>query len=162
MGIQEKKDDKQATAINNDPVWKLTVHFQSYPSEDIIMRCDNKNIVKISFFNYLKQSVFLAYNNINPISSLKKNDQNTLWNGVYKADYNLYFPIYQLIFGRLTNKNNKMIRYPFRIIVRGFNDDENYKNIDLVPIQRPVKVEQDNEDKLTLDKCLNDIIPGIM
>merc|ERR1712154_220772 len=78
------------------------------------------------------------------------------------ADYNLYFPIYQLIFGRLTNKNNKMIRYPFRIIVRGFNDDENYKNIDLVPIQRPVKVEQDNEDKLTLDKCLNDIIPGIM
>merc|ERR1712130_886071 len=75
-----------------DPVWRLIVHFQSYPSDDIIMQCDNKNVVKNSFFNYLKQAVFLSYNNINSVSCLKKNDQNALWNGVCKADYNLYFP----------------------------------------------------------------------
>eukprot|EP01084_Bolivina_argentea_P123173 218293_1 len=158
--IYEQHKINNNNNTTGDPVWKLIVHFQSYPSEDIIMACNNKNVVKISFFNYLKQSVFLSYNNINAISSLKKNDQNALWNGVCKADFNLYFPIYQLIFGRLSNKNNKMIRFPFRIILRGFNDDNKYKNIDLIPIQRPINVE--NNIKLTLNKCLNDIIPGIM
>eukprot|EP01083_Nonionella_stella_P069511 185327_1 len=147
---------------SNDPVWRLTVHFQSYPSPDVVMSCDNKNVVKTSFFDYLKQSVFLSYNNINSVSSLKKNDQNALWNGVCKADFNLYFPVYQLIFGRLSNKNNKMTRYPFRILLRGFNDDK-YKNIDLVPIQRPVDVENSEDGGvLTLDTCLEDIIPGVM
>lgn len=148
---------------NDDPVWKIIVHFQSYPSEDVIMRCDNINVVKILFFNYLKQSVFLAYNNINAIASLKKDDQNALWNGVCKADYNLYFPIYQSI----SNKHSKMMRYPFRIILRGFDEEHNtQKKIDLIPIQRPIKVNNDENDKdgniITLEKCLKDIIPGVM
>lgn len=152
---------------NDDPVWKIIVHFQSYPSEDVIMRCDNINAVKILFFNYLKQSLFLAYNNINAIASLKKDDQNALWNGVCTADYNLYFPIYQSLFGRISNKHSKMMRYPFRIILRGFDEGDNtQKKIDLIPIQRPIKVNNDENDTdgniITLEKCLKHIIPGVM
>lgn len=139
----------------DDPVWRLTVHFQSYPNEDVIMRCDSKDAVKICFFNYLKQAVFLAFNNINCVSALNKNDQDALWSGVCKADYNLYFPIYRLLFGRLQHQNSKMIRYPFRIILRGFNI-----NVDMVPIQRPVQLEED--DSLTLKECLSQIVPGVM
>ena len=121
------------------------------------MKCDNINVVKQSFFNYLKQSVFLSYNNISTISSLTKDDQDTLWNGVKKADYNLYFPVYQTIFGRATNKNQKLIRYPFRILLKGFNE-----NVDLIPIQRPVKVEEnEGNNDLTVDKCLTDIVQGM-
>lgn len=140
---------------SDDPLWKLTVHFQSYPSDDILMKCENINIVKQSFFNNLKESIFLSFNNISTISTLKKDDQNALWNGVKKAKYNLYFPIYQTIFGRNNIKNNKLIRYPFRLLLKGFND-----KIDLIPISRPIKIDENHI--LTLQECLIEIIPGIM
>ena len=139
---------------SDDPVWRLTVHFQSYPKDDVIMRCDSKDVVKICFFNYLKQAVFLAMNNVNCVSALTKNDQNALWSGVCKADYNLYFPIYRLLFGRL--QNSQMTRYPFRIILRGFNI-----NVDMVPIQRPLPLSEE-DDSLTLKECLSQIVPGVM
>lgn len=139
----------------DDQIWRLTVHFQSYPAPDIIQKCENINVVKQSFFNNLKQCIFLSYNNISTISSLKKDDQIALWNGVKKAKYDLYFPIYQQIFGRTTNKNQKLIRFPFRILLKGFDD-----KLDLIPIQRPIKVDEMHE--LTLEECLTEIVPGIM
>ena len=134
-----------------NPVWKLTVHFQSYPADDIIMRCDNINTVQSLYFNVLKQAVFMGYNNINCIAGLKKNDQNTLWNAVCKANYDIYLPIYKLIFTQ--SSSNKLKRYPVRILLQGFDP-----LLDLVPIQRPVNV----TETMTLNKYLMDIIPGIM
>ena len=133
------------------PVWKVTVHFQSYPEEEI-MRCDHIDTVKSMYFNALKQSIFLAYGNIHCISKLNKNDQNSLWNSICKANYNSYFAIYESIF---TRNSDKLIRYPVRIILRGFDP-----SLDLIPIQRPIQVQ--NNESMTLNQCLTDIIPGVM
>ena len=48
-----------------------------------------------------------------------------------------------------------MIRFPFRILLKEFDG-----KLDLIPIQRPIKVDEMHE--LTLKQCLTEIVPGIM
>ncbi|ETO18993.1 hypothetical protein RFI_18246 [Reticulomyxa filosa] len=141
--------------------WHIIVHFQSYPDRPDVGRCDHIDVVKRTYFNALKQALLLGYNSVNMLVNLKKEDQDQLWSSVVQARYDLYFSIQNLMFDptKEDQSSKKLLKYPFRIILQGFDRD----SLDGVPIQRPVEVPSEKDGRYkTLEQVLKPILPGIL
>ncbi len=58
--------------------WQLTVRFTEFP-EAQLMRCPSYHHVRVSYFNDLKQGMYLKHGTTQPLMKLAKNDQESLW-----------------------------------------------------------------------------------
>ena len=68
---------------------EITVHFSNYPSTELIP-CEGVDTVRLSYFNSLKQALFLAYGSTKAIMSLPKMEQIHLFQAVADSKLQLY------------------------------------------------------------------------
>ena len=75
--------------------WRLSVHFSSYPAEQLV-RLDNEDeILHDLFMNSVKEADYLRTGTGKTVMFLSKEDSTQLWDSVKQHDSSLYNPINQ-------------------------------------------------------------------
>uniref|UniRef100_K3WW13 Autophagy protein 5 n=1 Tax=Globisporangium ultimum (strain ATCC 200006 / CBS 805.95 / DAOM BR144) TaxID=431595 RepID=K3WW13_GLOUD len=69
--------------------WPITVHFQSFPSEELLP-CENEKSIEIHFMHSLKQATFLRSGSTKVIMGMPEAQQSQIWTSVIKNDYQSY------------------------------------------------------------------------
>eukprot|EP00013_Stygamoeba_regulata_P001696 CAMPEP_0177637748 /NCGR_PEP_ID=MMETSP0447-20121125/5131_1 /TAXON_ID=0 /ORGANISM="Stygamoeba regulata, Strain BSH-02190019" /LENGTH=273 /DNA_ID=CAMNT_0019139685 /DNA_START=239 /DNA_END=1060 /DNA_ORIENTATION=+ len=69
--------------------WKLVVHFQGYPT-DQLLRCPDDETVQKHFMNVLKEANYLKHGDSSKVNSLSIADQNGLWKGLRTNQFDLF------------------------------------------------------------------------
>ncbi|OQR94784.1 hypothetical protein THRCLA_08097 [Thraustotheca clavata] len=73
--------------------WEVTVHFQGYPTQQLLP-WDDMSAVEAHFINNYKQAMYLLYGSTKWIMNLPQQKQGLLWQGVLKNDYQLFHSIH--------------------------------------------------------------------
>ena len=61
--------------------WKITVHFQGFPSGKIL-RCPNTLTVKNQYMNVLKEANYLTHGDTTKVNNLSIDQHTDLWHSV--------------------------------------------------------------------------------
>ncbi|KAF9730764.1 hypothetical protein PMIN06_007132 [Paraphaeosphaeria minitans] len=80
------------------PPWKLTLHFSSYPEDQLVQLDAQEKHIHDLFINNVKEADFLRNGTGKTVMSLSKEDSEQLWEGVKQRD-----------FKRFTRVNNKFL-----------------------------------------------------
>ncbi|KAF0687617.1 Aste57867_20600 [Aphanomyces stellatus] len=92
--------------------WEITVHFQGYPSQQLLP-CDDMAAVEMHFMNSYKQSMFLLYGTTKWIMNMPQQKQGQLWEGVLKNDY----PMFQSVHALLVPSSETKRHIPLRVLL---------------------------------------------
>ncbi|KAL1961556.1 hypothetical protein VTN77DRAFT_1618 [Rasamsonia byssochlamydoides] len=75
----------------NSPLpWRLTLHFQNWPDEDLVRLDPDGMVMHDAFINSVKEADFLRNGNAKGIMSLSKEDSSGLWKAVQEHDLASY------------------------------------------------------------------------
>mmetsp|Transcript_16354 Transcript_16354/g.27633 ORF Transcript_16354/g.27633 Transcript_16354/m.27633 type:complete len:287 (-) Transcript_16354:2125-2985(-) len=69
---------------DNELPWKIRVHFQNFPSQQI-MKCTDPTSMEKVYFHSLKQGLFLLHGNTHLFNDLSVTMQNHLWLGIQQG-----------------------------------------------------------------------------
>ncbi|KAL1989131.1 hypothetical protein VTN96DRAFT_3678 [Rasamsonia emersonii] len=70
--------------------WRLTLHFQNWPDEDLVRLDPDGMVMHDAFINSVKEADFLRNGNAKGIMSLSKEDSSGLWKAVQDHDLASY------------------------------------------------------------------------
>ena len=98
--------------------WKLTVHFSSYPSLEILAYSGMKSI-ETFFSQSLKQALFLEHGSARVAMALNKENHRILWTAIKRNDFDSYRGINSKLLADITRVNNNKSGEDV-----GLNDDE--------------------------------------
>lgn len=92
---EDNKDDKEEKGTstrphrnppsesgNNPLPWRLTLHFQNWPDQDLVQLDADGMVMHDAFINSVKEADFLRNGNAKKIMSLSKDDSSALWKSV--------------------------------------------------------------------------------
>lgn len=92
--------------------WRLTVHFSSYPTEQLVRLDNEDNVLHDLFKNSVKEADYLRTGTGKTVMFLSKEDSTQLWDAVKQHDFSLYNPINQ----KLLNPQGVNLRHlPVRL-----------------------------------------------
>jgi autophagy-related protein 5 len=74
--------------------WRLTVHFTSFPNQDLIPLDSTGATLLDAFRNSLKEASFVRHSTGKVVMSLGYDDSTQLWRAVEEDNLALYLPIY--------------------------------------------------------------------
>lgn len=95
----------------NDLPWKLILHFQDFPIEELI-RCNNKAAVESHFMSTIKEADALKHKS-QIMGSMQKKEHNQLWSSLSNDKYEQFWAINKKL---MEKTNNEPFRYiPFRL-----------------------------------------------
>ena len=69
--------------------WRLTVHFQGFPSAEIV-RPDGEKVMERHFFHSLKQGLFLEHGSSSTAMSMEATEMMRLWSTLRSVDGGAY------------------------------------------------------------------------
>lgn len=95
--------------------WNLTVHFQSYP-DDEILHCQDKEVIENHLINTLKEADCLKNGSAKKTLNLLKKDLKQLWEGMKTGRYEQYWAVNKRLMQRDDGQPSKYI--PFRLYVK--------------------------------------------
>ena len=75
--------------------WRLTVHFSSYPTEQLTQLDNEDEVLHDLFKNSVKEADYLRTGTGKTVMFLSKEDITQLWEAVKRHDFSLYSPINQ-------------------------------------------------------------------
>ncbi|XP_045197350.2 autophagy protein 5-like [Mercenaria mercenaria] len=126
--------------------WKLTVHFQDFP-EDEIIHCVGREAVEAHFMSMLKEADALKHRS-NIINGMQKKDHKQMWMGLVHDKFDQFWPINKRL---MENTGDDMFRYiPFRIY-----------QIDRPFIQLLFKPHSEEGNEHTLEDLLKFALPDL-
>jgi autophagy-related protein 5 len=67
--------------------WKLTVHFESWPSEALAKLDKDGKFMRDAFTNSVKEASFMRHGSGKVVMALSKEDSTQLWDSVEKRKY---------------------------------------------------------------------------
>ncbi|XP_060572782.1 autophagy protein 5-like [Ruditapes philippinarum] len=126
--------------------WKLTVHFQDFPEEEII-HCVGREAVESHFMSMLKEADALKHRS-SVINGMQKKDHKQMWMGLVHDKFDQFWPINKRL---MENTGDDMFRYiPFRIY-----------QIDRPFIQQLLKPHSEEGHEHTLEDLLKLALPDL-
>jgi autophagy-related protein 5 len=78
--------------VNFPLPWRLTVHFQNWPDQDLVRLDPDGMVMHDAFINSVKEADFLRNGNAKGIMTLSKEDSSGLWKAV--QDRKQTFPLF--------------------------------------------------------------------
>jgi autophagy-related protein 5 len=96
--------------------WTVTVHFQSYPEDDLL-HCEDKAVVESHVINALKEADCVRNGSAKRTLALLKKDLKQLWEGLRLGRFDQYWAVNKRL---ITHDDPRAIKHiPFRLYVRG-------------------------------------------
>ncbi|XP_035825360.1 autophagy protein 5 isoform X2 [Aplysia californica] len=133
--------------MSTDLPWKLTVHFQNFPEEELL-RCSSKEVVQSHFISVVKEADALKHRG-QVINSMQKKDHSTLWAGFMNDKFDQFWSVNKRL---MENSGEKAFMFvPFRIY-----------RADQIPVQKLFKPCADSGESLTLRHLLKTAVPELM
>eukprot|EP01101_Sappina_pedata_P009316 TRINITY_DN5396_c0_g1_i1.p1 TRINITY_DN5396_c0_g1~~TRINITY_DN5396_c0_g1_i1.p1 ORF type:complete len:303 (+),score=70.90 TRINITY_DN5396_c0_g1_i1:39-947(+) len=143
--------------VNSALPWILTIHFREYP-KDILLRCsadEAKVLAKSNFMNTLKEANYLKHGDIVKINSFSFVQQDNLWEGLIKGQFDTFWEVNQLL---LSGSDPKSFKY---VPMRVFRSLDSTVHPPL--IQEPISpFNPKTGAALTLGQALLDLFPSQM
>lgn len=106
LHLQRKKGSKYLP-------WKITVHFSSFPHEQLA-RLEDETAVQWTCINALKEALFAKLGTTKPIMTLSRPNEMRLWNAIQETNMVEYDKINNLLY---EESGNTVRSYPVRILV---------------------------------------------
>ncbi|XP_014223601.1 autophagy protein 5 [Trichogramma pretiosum] len=125
--------------------WNIVVHFRKFP-EDVLMRCNNKEIVESHFLSCIKEADVLKHRG-QLVSNMQKKDHNQLWLGLLNDKFDQFWAVNRKLMEATSDEGFKYI--PFRCYI----SEDKY-------IQRLVKPLLEDGHRKTLKHLLNELFPN--
>eukprot|EP00003_Mantamonas_plastica_P017779 TRINITY_DN2934_c2_g1_i3.p1 TRINITY_DN2934_c2_g1~~TRINITY_DN2934_c2_g1_i3.p1 ORF type:complete len:193 (-),score=36.78 TRINITY_DN2934_c2_g1_i3:357-935(-) len=69
--------------------WEVFIHFQSYPENELLADPSLKNLLW-HYTSTLKEADFIKNGSCRKVMGLSKSDQESLWEGLCKAEYDVF------------------------------------------------------------------------
>jgi autophagy-related protein 5 len=127
--------------------WKITVHFQGFPANQIL-RCPKEETIKEVFFAVIKEAIYMKFGDTRKYQDLPVNDTLDLWKSFQKNDYSLFCSVSK----KLNSEDLKEIKsIPIRLFF--VNNETNW-------IQEPVPPFHENGQELTLGDVIKHLLPA--
>jgi hypothetical protein len=85
-----------STGNDNSLPWKIRLHFQSYPSQQLLELDPTSGVlttVERTFKNSLKQALTMIHGNSKPALNMTKQSHQTIWTAIETSNYDLFRPI---------------------------------------------------------------------
>jgi autophagy-related protein 5 len=103
--------DVQRTTLSKELPWRVTVHFHSFPSEQLIRIKSDVDIQWI-YMNALKEAMYVKCGNTKGIMTLSKVDQLKLWDSVRESKLLEYEEIQK----QLSQSSGTIRNLPVRVL----------------------------------------------
>mmetsp|Transcript_23022 Transcript_23022/g.47092 ORF Transcript_23022/g.47092 Transcript_23022/m.47092 type:complete len:304 (-) Transcript_23022:311-1222(-) len=96
--------------------WRLTVHFQSFPSA-LLVSCSSDKAFEQHYFHSIKQGLFIEHGNSAAAMSLELKEQQQLWESLCRLDPSSFY----LVDNRLHRRTSGCdpVAVPVRLVVPG-------------------------------------------
>ncbi|XP_014210724.1 autophagy protein 5 [Copidosoma floridanum] len=124
--------------------WHITVHFDKYP-EDVLMRCQNKDVVESYFLSCVKEADVLKHRG-QVVSGMQKKDHNQLWLGLLNDKFDQFWAVNRKLMEPSGDEGFKYI--PFRCYI----SEDKY-------VQKLVKPVGEEGQRKTLKNLLDETFP---
>jgi len=92
--------------------WPITVHFQGFPS-DQLLRCPDEDTIKSHFLNTLKEANYMKYGDIDNVNALSVLEHTDLWAGIFRNEKERFWKISHKL---NTRGMEHIVNVPVRII----------------------------------------------
>lgn len=100
---------------NNKLPWIVTIHFQSFPFNQIV-NCSTLKDSERYYNHSLKQALYLLHGNTNAFNSLTIECKQSVWNSVCTGDYNTF----QQVSRDLISTTSTIKKLPIKFIKLGY------------------------------------------
>eukprot|EP01129_Flabellula_baltica_P004173 TRINITY_DN1426_c0_g1_i2.p1 TRINITY_DN1426_c0_g1~~TRINITY_DN1426_c0_g1_i2.p1 ORF type:complete len:182 (+),score=36.44 TRINITY_DN1426_c0_g1_i2:628-1173(+) len=95
-----------------DLPWTITVHFQNYPEDILLLGGTNMDIVQWNFKQTVKQATYIKYGDTMLIKDLSTNESAQHWNGLRDLDFDEFWSVNKKLM-----KEEMVQKIPIRIIL---------------------------------------------
>ncbi|KAH7391828.1 autophagy protein 5 [Pyrenochaeta sp. MPI-SDFR-AT-0127] len=141
--------------------WRLTVHFSSYPTEQLVQLDNDDDVLHDLFKNNVKEADYLRTGTGKTVMFLSKEDSTQLWDAVKEHDFSLYNPINQ----KLLNPQGVNLRHlPVRLYLPHAASDS-LKEVaspgSLRVVQSLITPNLSSRQPQTIGTALNQILPTL-
>lgn len=89
--------DSESERGDSSLPWRLTVHFNDWPEQDLVRLDDHGIVIHDAFINSVKEADFLRNGTAKGIMSLSKEDSSGLWKAVEQADLSSFQRISKIL-----------------------------------------------------------------
>ncbi|KAM0751896.1 APG5-domain-containing protein [Meredithblackwellia eburnea MCA 4105] len=72
--------------------WKLTLHLKNPPLESLLLN-GGVDVCRTGFMNMIKEADYVRWGNTKRVTNLRKEQQDALWEGVVKNDFEKYWTV---------------------------------------------------------------------
>lgn len=79
--------DSESERGDSSLPWRLTVHFNDWPEQDLVRLDDHGIVIHDAFINSVKEADFLRNGTAKGIMSLSKEDSSGLWKAVEQGEH---------------------------------------------------------------------------
>jgi len=138
-------DQMCPTGGNAELPWSLTVHFQGFPSTQLL-RCPNDSTVREHITNTLKEANFIKHGDNNKVNKLSLNESNAWWDGLRTNDFDTFWSSNKLLCADIGTLKN----VPIRI-----------STPQIPTLQDLVAPRDDQGNERTLANVINQLLPDI-
>ena len=108
---RKRKTNNNNNSNNNSCrplLWKIRIHFTSYPSHEILPLDENdmtKTIEKI-YSNSLKQVLFLQHGSSKVVMGMTKSNHGRLWDAIVRSSYDDFWEVSQDLLAKTLSSAN--------------------------------------------------------
>jgi len=125
--------------------WNLTVHFQGFPTDQLLRSGGSDETVKRHLMNLTKESTYVKFGDCSKVYNLSVTDSNDLWEGIKTQNYDKFWSSNSKLMGEASAYKH----VPVRVFLK-----ETLKYI-----QEPVLPFDENKNSRTLGSVLQELLP---